>query len=69
MRNKTERPEGIIAGNAKLAGVNAKNIINETAVLLDNVDTYQQMSIKHNPYGDGQAANRIVEILEQSIPF
>lgn len=65
MRNTTERPEGIIHGNAKLAGVDATHIINETVTLLDNKSAYQQMSAKHNPYGDGQAANRIVKILNK----
>lgn len=65
MRDKTERPEGIIAGNAKLAGVNAVNIVKEASFLLDNVDAYHQMSTKHNPYGDGQAATRIAEILRE----
>lgn len=65
MRDKTERPEGIIAGNAKLAGVNAVNIVKEASFLLDNVDAYHQMSRKHNPYGDGQAATRIAEIMRE----
>lgn len=65
MRNTTERPEGIIAGNAKLAGVNAQNIVNEITLLLDDRSAYNKMSLQNNPYGDGRASERIVEILKQ----
>lgn len=63
MRNTTERPEGIVAGTAKLTGANAENIIKEVSSLLDDSTVYNQMSFSHNPYGDGQAAGRIVDIL------
>lgn len=64
LREVTERPEGIAAGTAKLAGVDAQQIISQTAQLLDDPALYQQMSSAHNPYGDGCAASRILQVLE-----
>jgi UDP-N-acetylglucosamine 2-epimerase (non-hydrolysing) len=64
-RDTTERPEAIEAGTAKIVGINAKSIITATQELLDNSAIYQQMSIASNPYGDGLAAKRIVDILLQ----
>lgn len=63
MRNVTERPEGIEAGTAKLVGTEAKTIIEATQQLLDDKSKYEQMAKAVNPYGDGKAAKRIVEIL------
>lgn len=65
MRDVTERPEGVEAGTAKLVGVSIDRIIHEVTELLDNADAYEAMSRAVNPYGDGQAAKRIVELLEQ----
>lgn len=64
MRDTTERPEAIDAGTVKLVGANQETIVVETNRLLDNRAEYQRMSQAHNPYGDGKAAQRIVEILQ-----
>ena len=64
IRDTTERPEAVKAGTVKLVGTEKKNIINEILKLLDNSAEYELMSKAHNPYGDGFAANRIVESLK-----
>ena len=63
MRETTERPEGIEAGTARLVGANAGKIVEETFRLLDDDNHYQAMSRAHNPFGDGKASERIVEVL------
>ena len=64
MRNTTERPEGLVAGTAKLVGADAVAIVAETTRLLSDDDAYRQMSEAINPYGDGHAAQRIVAAIE-----
>ena len=66
MRNTTERPEALEAGTAKLVGTNYDRIVNEVSALLDNRDYYYQRSQAVNPYGDGFACRRIVEVLRQN---
>jgi UDP-N-acetylglucosamine 2-epimerase (non-hydrolysing) len=66
MRQKTERPEGIQAGVARLVGTSEQTIYTETQQLLDDSPIYAQMRHAINPYGDGQASGRIVEILKKS---
>ncbi len=63
LRNTTERPEGIEAGVSKLIGTETEIIVNEVTKLLTDQDAYQKMSQQANPYGDGHAAERIVELL------
>lgn len=63
MRNTTERPEAVDAGTVKLVGTNHDLIINEVSRLLEDSAYYNQMSCAVNPYGDGNACKRIVEIL------
>ena len=63
MREKTERPEAIEAGTAKLVGTDSNRIFRETQRLLDNADEYNKMARAVNPFGDGKAAERIVQIL------
>lgn len=63
MRDTTERPEALTAGTVRLVGTDYDKIIAETSLLLDNPEAYQQMSTAINPYGDGQACERIVEWL------
>ena len=63
MRDTTERPEAIDAGTVEVVGSNKKQIINGVSRLLDNKKHYNNMSRAHNPYGDGLACNRIVEVL------
>ncbi len=62
-RNDTERPEAIEAGTAKLIGTHRERIVTESLRLLDDEAHYRSMSRAHNPYGDGKANERIVEIL------
>jgi UDP-N-acetylglucosamine 2-epimerase (non-hydrolysing) len=64
MRETTERPEAVAAGTVRLVGTDRKKIVSETLRLLDDDAFYQMMSYAHNPYGDGQACQRIREIFE-----
>ena len=64
MREKTERPEAVAAGTARLVGVSEERIVMETALLLDDRAEYERRSHIHNPYGDGRAAERIRRILD-----
>jgi UDP-N-acetylglucosamine 2-epimerase (non-hydrolysing) len=63
MRDTTERPEGIESCIVKLVGTDKNTIVHETFELLDNQVLYKKMSKAINPYGDGKAAERIVETL------
>ncbi|MCD6137519.1 MAG: UDP-N-acetylglucosamine 2-epimerase (non-hydrolyzing) [Deltaproteobacteria bacterium] len=63
MRRETERPEGIEAGTAKLVGPDRDRIIEETERLLYDENEYMSMAKAVNPYGDGKAAKRIVDVL------
>lgn len=63
MRETTERPEAVDAGTVRLVGTDPEKIIFECCRLLDDVEAYLGMSRAHNPYGDGQAAHRIVQFL------
>lgn len=63
MRDTTERPEAVQAGTVKLVGTDRSVIVQETNELLTNGKAYEMMSLAHNPYGDGKAAQRIVERL------
>ena len=63
MRETTERPEGVEAGTARLVGTDAERIVAETSRLLDDNEAYAAMARAHNPFGDGKAATRIVELL------
>ena len=58
-------PEAISAGTVRLVGTNADNIVREVARLLDDEAAYREMSVAHNPYGDGKAASRIVAALRK----
>jgi UDP-N-acetylglucosamine 2-epimerase (non-hydrolysing) len=59
MRDTTERPEGLVAGTARLVGTSRSTIVRATELLLDDQSHYDAMSRAHNPYGDGQASQRI----------
>lgn len=63
MRETTERPEAVEAGTVRLVGTDDAKIVREASRLLDDPDAYETMSRAHNPYGDGQAARRIVGAL------
>lgn len=63
MRDTTERPEAVAAGTVKLVGTEVGSITGELARLLTDEGAYREMSVAHNPYGDGKACGRIVEAL------
>ncbi|WP_294320275.1 UDP-N-acetylglucosamine 2-epimerase (non-hydrolyzing) [uncultured Sphingomonas sp.] len=63
MRETTERPEGVMAGTAKLIGSDEDRIVAEVGTLLDDPHAYAAMARAHNPFGDGHASARIVETL------
>jgi UDP-N-acetylglucosamine 2-epimerase (non-hydrolysing) len=65
MRETTERPEGVTAGNALLVGVQRERIVDGLRQLLCDPERRAMMAAVNNPYGDGLAAQRIVEILLQ----
>ena len=62
LRETTERKEALINGTAILVGTNSHNIFNKVSDLIDNEDLYNSMINKKNPFGDGNASKRIVEI-------
>lgn len=66
MRDTTERPEGVWAGAVKLTGTETEAIKSDTASLLTDRRAYDSMRIQTNPYGDGHASARIVDILRTS---
>ncbi len=68
MREVTERPDAVLAGTAKLVGTVAEKIIAETSRLLTDADAYHAMASAVNPYGDGQATQRILNILAGETP-
>lgn len=63
MRDTTERPEALSSGTVHLVGTDYNKIMDEVSNLLDSEDAYIKMSHAVNPYGDGQACRRIVDIL------
>ncbi len=63
LRDTTERPEGLQAGTLKLVGTNEEKIYNATYELLSNENAYNKMANAINPYGDGLASERIIEII------
>ncbi|MBM7605124.1 UDP-N-acetylglucosamine 2-epimerase (non-hydrolyzing) [Metabacillus crassostreae] len=67
LRNMTERPEGVTAGTLKLVGTQEEDIYRFTKELLDDDDKYNKMATIRNPYGDGDASKRIVEVILKQI--
>lgn len=67
MRDTTERPEGIDAGTVKLVGTDTKAIAAAAIELLDNAASYRRMATAVNPYGDGNAAERIGSIISRQL--
>ena len=63
LREKTERPEAVDAGAAKLVGSEPDRIVAETEKLLDVPNAFAAMAQAINPYGDGRAAQRIADLL------
>lgn len=62
MRDTTERPEALEAGTVKLVGTNYDKIVNEVSALLNDEAYYEEMSKAVNPYGDGAACTRIINM-------
>ena len=63
MRDTTERPEAVDAGTVRLVGTGVELIVGQVNVLLTDDKEYKQMSLAHNPYGDGLACDRILDFL------
>ena len=63
LRDVTERPEGVEAGTLKLVGTDSRTIVQEADLLLDDKSAYSQMAKAANPYGDGHAAEKIIQAL------
>ncbi len=63
LRDTTERPEAVTAGTVKLVGTDRERVYRETEELLRNAAEYHRMANAVNPYGDGQAASRIVKAI------
>ena len=67
MRDTTERPEAVGAGTVKLVGMSRERIERETVTLLTDDKAYSNMASIANPYGDGHAVERIVEVLSNCV--
>ncbi len=65
MRDTTERPEAVEQGTVELVGASRQRIFAAAVRLLDNPGHYDEMARAHNPYGDGLAAQRIVESMNR----
>lgn len=65
MRETTERPEAVTAGTVRLVGTDSTKIVSGIAELLNNLELYNRMSNAHNPYGDGKATMRIIDICQK----
>jgi UDP-N-acetylglucosamine 2-epimerase (non-hydrolysing) len=63
MRETTERPEAMDAGAVELVGTSQEKIVDRVSALLDDPVEYAQHQIDKNPYGDGRAAERIVDLI------
>jgi UDP-N-acetylglucosamine 2-epimerase (non-hydrolysing) len=63
MREKTERPEAVQAGTARLVGNSRARIVGEVSRLLDSPEEYSRMALIHNPYGGCQASRRIGDVI------
>ena len=69
MRDTTERPEGVVAGTARLIGTDEDRIVSEVFTLLDDKAAYSSTARAHNPFGDGQASNRIARIIADDFGY
>ncbi len=67
MRDTSERPEAIEAGTAILVGADSNNIIKHTQNLINSEEMYTKMTLKHNPFGDGTAADQIKNFLRERL--
>ena len=64
LRDTTERPEAVTAGTAKLVGTQTENIVAAASELLSNSAAYTKMATAINPFGDGHAAERILQLVK-----
>jgi UDP-N-Acetylglucosamine 2-epimerase (EC 5.1.3.14) len=64
LRKTTERPEAVEAGTAKLVGTRSQDIFTEASILLKSEIAYQNMANAINPFGDGHASERIINIIK-----
>lgn len=62
-REVTERPEGVMGGGVKIIGIKRENVIEEASHLLNDPIAYKNMITDYNPYGDGNASERIVKAI------
>lgn len=67
MRDTTERPEGVQAGTLLLVGTQEESICTACRMLLDDQEAYRRMSQAKNPYGDGTASRKIVDVMEREL--
>jgi len=67
MRDTTERPEGVEAGNAKLVGTDQQAIIQELTTLMTDGSARESMANIQNPYGDGTTCRQIADVILQSV--
>ena len=67
MRDTTERPEAVAAGTVRLVGTDVNKIDEEVSRLLTDETAYMEMSVAHNPYGDGHACARIIDAIRQHL--
>lgn len=65
MREKTERPEAVESGTARLVGTDEDRIVKAASLLLENAAEYAEMTRVHNPYGDGKASPRIADCMRE----
>ncbi len=68
MREVTERPEAVEGGTARLVGSKKEDILQGAQKLLDDPEEYRKMASRKNPYGDGKASQKIVDILQTLVP-
>jgi UDP-N-acetylglucosamine 2-epimerase (non-hydrolysing) len=64
LRETTERPEAVKAGTAKLVGTEPARVVEAASQLLSDAAAYEKMATAINPFGDGRAAERILQIVE-----
>jgi len=69
MRNTTERPEGVASGTVMLVGTDFKTIVEEASRLITDSRAYNKMAHAHNPYGDGKASERIINVIMKYFGF
>lgn len=66
LRDTTERPEAVAAGTVRLTGTDVDRIVSEASLLLNDTAAYETMAFSHNPYGDGLACARIIDVLKKA---